>query len=297
MIRRTRTALGTFVEISALGKEAEAAVEEAFKTIQAIEDKTSFYLPSSDVSRINTLDTDTSIEIDTHTFTILSHALKLSALSKGLFDITVAPTLVKEKFLPPSFIKDKSSSSWQDIRLDEQNCLCLRQPVCIDLGGIAKGYAVDKAIESMRTFDIYSGCVNAGGDLRVVGEEKTPLLIRHPIRPSETVSVQTFLLNNAAATSAGYYADTKSGQLPIVNPHTGNCIQDQQSVTVIAPTCMTADSLTKVLMLSPENAFSLLHHYDARALILRCDENSEDTIYVFDSHPIQTDAQDKYVVV
>lgn len=294
MIRRTRTALGTFVEISASGEEAEAAIEEAFKTIQTIEEKTSFYLPCSDVSRINTLDTDTTIEIDTHTYTILSHARELSAMSKGLFDITVAPILVQEKFLPPYFIKDRHSSSWQDIRLNEPNFLCLKQPVCIDLGGIAKGYAVDKAIESMRAFDIHSGGVNAGGDLRVFGEEETPLLVRHPIRPAQTVSVEASLLDKAAATSAGYYACTKSGRLPIVNPLTRTCVQGQQSITIIAPTCMTADSLTKVLMLSPEDTLSLLHHYDARALILRCDENSEDTLFVFDSEPLHTDAQDNY---
>lgn len=286
MIRRTRTALGTFVEISASGDEAENAIEEAFKTIQTIEEKTSFYLPDSDVSRINTLEVETPLKIDQHTYTVLLYALELSALSKGLFDITIGSTLVEENFLPSSSLQSELSSSWHDIDLQRENHLSLRQPVCIDLGGIAKGYAVDNAIEAMSLYKVNSACVNAGGDLRVFGTEQTPLLLRHPVYPSETVSTESFLNNNAAATSAGYYSRSVNGLLPIVDPYKHTCIEDESSITIIAQECMIADALTKVVMLSADSVLPLLHHYGARALILRCDRAKDHSLLLFDSDSV-----------
>lgn len=267
MIKRTIPALGTFVEIS-LPKDVDKSLfEKAFESIALVEEKLSFFNPSSDVSLINALSPNVLLKIHPHTYTVLSFAQELSTKSDGIFDITIAKTLEKNQFLPPKE-GERRDGNYQDIILLEESCVMLTKEVSIDLGGIAKGYGVDCAIQTLQEHDVSYGSVNAGGDLRVFGMHPQPLSIRHPIVPHQTIHLGEQLCNNAAATSAGYYSRTND-LLPIVHPKLQQCINSYDSITIIANTCMIADALTKVVLIDPHNALPLLQHYHAKALVVR----------------------------
>lgn len=281
---RTRPALGTYITITATGHDPHNAINMAFDTIKTIEEKTSFFLPNSDIARINTLAPHTPLVIHHHTFSILTTALKLSSLSNDLFDITIASKLMEEAFLP-SLYTSHPSGTWRAITLQKENTLLLNHPICIDLGGIAKGYAVDEATKILQEHGMSSGIVNAGGDLRCFGDKTIPLDVRHPIYPSNTCHLGNLLHNNAAATSAGYYS-RKENNMPIVNPTLQSCIHTYNSVTVIAPKCVIADALTKIVLMDAENSSSILAHFDARALLLRHDDVTGN-LHVFDSYSIR----------
>lgn len=281
MIRRTRPVLGTFVEITIPQNTRIESIEKAFDIIAEIEETLSFFHPESDVSKINNLPRNTRLSIHPHTYAVLSFAQELSLKSNGLFDVTIGDTLMEKGFLPSLFQK-KSDANWSDIILLEDSLLTLNKEVCIDLGGIAKGYAVDCAIKILLEDGIAHGSINAGGDLRVFGDDPQPLFVRHPITPEHTIHLGNLLHNNAAATSAGYYSRTDN-ILPIVHPHNHQCIDHFDSVTVLADSCMIADALTKILLIDPDHAMVILKHFQARALLIRHNKETGD-LHIFDSY-------------
>lgn len=256
------------------------SIDKAFDTIAEIEKRLSFFHPASDVSRINNLPRNTPLTIHPHTYAVLSFAQELSLKSNGIFDVTVGGTLIRQGFLPASCRK-KSEGNWRDILLLENSVIMLTKEVCIDLGGIAKGYAVDCAVAMLLEEGISCGSVNAGGDLRIFGSRSEPLFIRHPITPEQTIPLGDLLHNNAAATSAGYYSRS-NGVLPIVHPHNHQCIDHFDSATILAPSCMIADALTKVLLIDPDHSIEILKHFQARALLMRHHQETGN-LHIFDS--------------
>ena len=140
----------------------------------------------------------------------------------------------------------------------------------IDLGGIAKGYAVDAAINALQALGVASACVNAGGDLRVFGENAYPVMIRDPRAPTQ-IAVRIELKNAALATSGSYFSQkTVLGhkRSALVNCESGNAIVDSVSATVQAANCMTADALTKLVLLSADPRHPLLQQFGATAFII-----------------------------
>lgn len=286
-LKRMRPLLGTFIEITVTGKEPLKAIEAAFDVIADVEAKMSYYNPSSDISRINALSPDTPLKIDSETWHLLHSCNEFSRLSKGLFDITVASKLVELDYLP-SFYERKAAGNWTDILLMKNNYVRLSCPVCIDLGGIAKGYAVDRAVETLKIHSITAATVNAGGDLRHFGPHPEPLYIRHPSSPEQTLPICK-IHNAAAATSAGYYSRKQLNETsvtPLIHPRTGLPLSCEGSVTVVSPSCMVSDALTKIVHADPAEAVEILNHFHARALLLKHDPQS-DTVQIFDSHASQ----------
>ena len=129
--------------------------------------------------------------------------------------------------------------------------------VRIDLGGIAKGYAVDRAVEVLRRCGIGEGVVNAGGDLAVFGEETIPIAVRDPCDPSRLAAV--VLLRDQALASSGRTID----------PRTRRPVEAIAGASVQAPSCMMADALTKVVGVAGEAALPVLRHYGASATLFR----------------------------
>jgi thiamine biosynthesis lipoprotein len=140
-----------------------------------------------------------------------------------------------------------------------------------DLGGIAKGYAVDLAIAALELHGVTSACVNAGGDLRVIGPSAWPVSIRAPGDPA-AIAVRLELRNAALATSANYFSAKRlRGDIavsPLVDGRDGRALTDATSVTVRAPTCAVADALTKVVMASGDATHPCISQFDASAFII-----------------------------
>lgn len=270
-MRRARPLLGTIVDITAEGDTVlSAAIEAAFAAIIEVQRLMSFHDAKSDVSRINDARPCEEISIDPHTFRVLRFARELSEISGGLFDVTTAPVLVANGFLPrPDKEVMPIDASYRDLLLLPGNRVRWRRKGWIDLGGVAKGYAIDCAIAALRLHCVMTGIVNAGGDLRCFGSLQ-PIHVRYPEEP--TMLVCLGLLSDAAiATSAGYFSRIDNGVRPIeplVDPRRRHCANWNGSISVIAPDCMVADALTKVAALSPHSVPDILRHFDAQAVLI-----------------------------
>jgi thiamine biosynthesis lipoprotein len=279
-VARMRPLLGTLVEIRAGGTAARAAggIAAAFAAIERVQRLMSFHEAGSDVSRINSTPVGREVAVDPETYHVLRHALDLGHRSGGAFDIAVAPRLVSAGFLPypalggllPQSVGDANHPArFSDLELLADCGVRWRKKGWIDLGGIAKGYAVDVAVAALRSHGITHGLVNAGGDLRGFGDRPWPIRIRAPEK-LETLFDVGGLRDAAIATSAGYPGGRGAGSPgvdPIVDPASGDCVAWNASISVVASHCMAADALTKVVRLAPAALPALLEHYDAQAVL------------------------------
>jgi FAD:protein FMN transferase len=270
-IRRARPLLGTFVEIGAAGEHAAMAIEAAFREIEIIHRLMSFHETDSDIARLHRAPFLTPQQVDPRTYAVLSWAQKISALSDGAFDITVGGKLVAAGFLPKPEDTEWpfEDANFRDLRLLSKNRVLLRRRAWIDLGGIAKGYAVDRATATLKRNGVDSGIVNAGGDLYVFGAPQ-PIHIRHPEDASRLFSLGT-LTDAAVASSSGYFTERREDGAsadPLVDPRRNTTVRWQQSVTVVAPRCLIADALTKVVRLAPRRAAKILLEFGAQAIII-----------------------------
>jgi len=139
----------------------------------------------------------------------------------------------------------------------------------IDVGGIAKGYAVDYAITELIQFGVSSAIVNAGGDLRVIGTDIIDIYIRNPQKPQSS-KYRVALQNKALASSGSYFSQRKfvdQDVSTLINSTTGKAIISQSSFSVMAPECMLADALTKVLANCRDVTHPCFNYFDAKAFI------------------------------
>ena len=265
--------LGTFVEICAGGTRKDklfCAINEAFKAIALIHRLMSFHDETSDVSRINRLALRHLVSIHPLTYEVLKTAQKISIQTDGLFDCTVATHLVRLKYLPPIVsARNKPSGNFKDIHFFPSQKIKFRKPLSIDLGGIAKGFAVDMAVRKLKASGIPYGSVNAGGDLRIFGNTKQPIHIRSAEHPGK-IFLLGYVEEGALATSASYFSRKrfkKTWVTPIINPKDGSAHVGLASASVFAPSCMMADALTKAVMLSGNPRASFLKKFSARAFM------------------------------
>jgi len=199
-LRPARPLLGTFVEIAACGAASanvEAAIEAAFGAVASVHRLMSFHDPASDVSRLNREAKACVVAVDRWTFEVLAIAEDLHRRSDGAFDIAVAPVLQDLGFLPAAKYHQGTPSKCNAIDLLPGCQVRFRDPdVRIDLGGIAKGFAVDRAVEALKE----QGLVNAGGDVAAFGPKPELVHIRDPRDPLRLLGAVT-LVNEALTSS------------------------------------------------------------------------------------------------
>jgi len=179
-MRRCRPLLGTFVEIkmAGLGDAAlNCASEKAFAQIERIQSLMSVHDDASEISCVNAEAFLHPIKVSDETFVVLERGLAIARASAGAFDFTVAPTLARWGLLPAR-LRRRAQGDWRDVVLLRGRRVRFTRPLAIDLGGIAKGFAVDAAISSLRSSSVTSASVNAGGDLRVFGPDTSRIHLR-----------------------------------------------------------------------------------------------------------------------
>lgn len=285
---RARPLLGTVVEISVTGTQGrvQRAIDQTFDAVAEVHALMSYQDPESELSHINRCAFTEAVAVHAHTWQVLSAACSLAEVSAGLFDITIAPTLTRLGFLPrhPDFPRASRHGNWRHVALLPNQRVQLLRRVHLDLSGIAKGYAVDVAIQTLQAAGMHAGRVNAGGDLRVFGTSPQTIHVRAPQAPTQVLPLLQ-LTDGAAATSAAYFSARRQAQqrmAPLIHPYTRMACNSERSVTVLAPNCMHADALTKVVQADPAQATQILKRYQARALIVEHDSASH-TYRVFDS--------------
>src|SRR5258706_4981041 len=184
-IRRCRPLLGTFVEITAAGPdetELQDSVTAAFGAVERIQSLMSAHDPASELSRLNRAAVRRPVKVSRELFALLRRADRMAAESDGAFGYTIATVLGRLGYLPAS-LRRKRPGNWRQVLLLPGRGGCFLQPLALDLGGIAKGFAVDAAIQVLRHRGADSAIVNAGGDLRVFGARPAVVHLRHPSAP------------------------------------------------------------------------------------------------------------------
>lgn len=290
MTARAQPWLGTLVsirvddpeghEVDAMrDTQVQAAIDAAFAAVAEVHRLMSFHCPDSDVSRLNRHAHRKSVAVSAWTYRVIERGLEIASASGGLFDFTVAADLVAAGMLPTpdgsDILPQRNSdrASYPDVRLDEGRCIRFGRPLWIDLGGIAKGFAVDCAVGALRERGVEAGSVNAGGDIRVFGPSAETIWVRQPGDPRK-VRPLVELHDAAVATSASYFSRRPSARADefmtaIVDPLSGRSRGPALSVSVRAADCMTADALTKVVTISEDDEHPALAHFGASALMLR----------------------------
>jgi len=292
IVRRAKPLLGTLVDIGVGATDvdfARTAVEAAFAEIREVHRLMSFHEPPSDVSRINRAAPGVPVEVDPRTADVLRLALEMQEASTGAFDCTVAPVLVRHRLLPSvqGWDGERAGACRRDSPSESGNpaleraaaftvdaCSVIKARDClIDLGGIAKGYAVDRAIEAVTAqaatseHSIDSVLVNAGGDLRFRGPSAVTFWLRDP-RDAGRLTDGIEVSDGALASSSTSGLDERAHQVsPLVDPVSGTPLPMGAGVTVAAPTCAIADALTKVALTTRDAAHPVFARY--RASVVR----------------------------
>jgi len=296
MRSRVETVMGTLVEIKVVAgnrsvENVDRAIDAAFDAVRRVDSLMSNYREDSEVSRINRYAAEERLSISAETTEVIGAALKLSRESGGAFDITVLPLLEiwgfakgREKSVPsPEQIAETLRVvGYHLIDLDPANSsIKLKNDgVRIDLGGIAKGYAVDCAVKSLVAHGMDSAIVNAGGDMYCLGD-KSPgkgwrVGVTDP-RTEDNILGHVEVTDKAVATSGDYrnYFEADGIRYShILDPRTGRpTVRGPRSATVVAGSCAEADGLaTAVFVLGRESGLKLLEKLpDAEGLIVSGD--------------------------
>ena len=276
--RRARPLVGTFVEITASGAprtHLHVAIERAFQVVADVHRLMSFHEPESDVSRLNRDASTRPVRVHPWTYEVLRFTCELHAASAGLFDVAVADVLQHLGLLPP-LEADRQSVAISTpgsplVELLPRHCVRFSHPgVGIDLGGIAKGFAVDRALEILRASGTPRGLVNAGGDLAAFGPEAFTVHIRDPRHPLRTL-LEVEVSNEALASSGGAFDPFRSldaTDMAVIDPRTRRPARTIHGATVRAPSCVVADALTKFVIIAGESVAPLLAQYDASAMFV-----------------------------
>lgn len=262
--------LGTVVEIQVKSNDeqkAEDATNKAFAEIKRIDDLFTTYNQSSAVWKINNSQ-DSILFVDPEVYNLIVLCDSVTKTSNDCFDISL-DNLIKvwgfdsgNLHLPKKESIDSALTicGWNNIKIAEQNKIIKKNNVRLNFGAIAKGYAVDKALDMIIKSGINDALVNAGGEIKVIGSEWI-VGIQHPRVENEIIK-KIKLKNNSVATSGDYeqYFEVDGIRYHhILNPKTGYPEKGLQSVTIINKSNAYADALaTAVFVMGKEYGMKLI---------------------------------------
>lgn len=258
--------------------KAKQAVSAVMTEMRRIDEHFSPYIETSELYRVNQLASKASAQhplgISSELAAIVDKSLHYSALSEGAFDITFASLAryydYRNKLTPSERQRQEllPAINYRLIHLDTKNStIWFEHPkLYIDLGGIAKGYAVDKAIAILQAYGVRHASVGAGGDSRVIGDKfGRPWMIGIKNPRADAVAI-TLPLENVAVSTSGdyerYFIDDKGARVHhIINPRTGKSANGINSVTIIGPLGFDTDPLsTAVFVMGAKKGLALINN-------------------------------------
>lgn len=259
LVRRPQGVMGTQCLLAVVMPSHEVqsgaqALQDAELVLRKVEALMSNYLADSEISRLCAAETGTSVTLSPETHTVLAAAREAYEATQGAFDVTCRPQLElwqvasETDKLPDaqSRAAARAASHWGLLRLDDDGVRKQAATAGVDLGGIAKGYAIDQALHLLRQAGACGGMVDVGGDLACFGSraDGTPwqVEVQHPTESEAVVCLRSGEL--AIATSGDYarFYDVAGVRYShILDPRTCQPADAAQTATVIAPTAMAAD--------------------------------------------------------
>ena len=282
-MERTEAIMGTrcYVELWADDPvKGNDAIDAVMAELRRIDNLMSHYKPESQLSQINQYANERPVAVDKELFDLIKLSTHYSQITEGAFDITYASVGYLYDYpnhVHPTEeqIREKLPAvNWRNILFDEEHhTVRFEHPgMRIDLGGIGKGYAVDRGIDIHKARGIQRALVTAGGDSRIIGDRMgRPWLIavRHPDNPNKVVT-RIPLSDSAVSTSGDYERYFDEGGVRyhhIIDPHTGHSASKVRSATILAPTATQTDGMSKTaFVLGPEKALEIINRmpeYDA----------------------------------
>jgi thiamine biosynthesis lipoprotein len=268
-IMGTRCAVELWSEDRAKG---EAAIKSVFDDMKRIDRLMSTWKEDTEISLVNREAGKHPVKIGAELFRLLQESVRYSELTHGAFDITYASVGYLYDFKRGVHPDRKAIDAalpginWRHMVLDERKLTVsfTRPGMRIDLGGIAKGYSVDRGIEILQKQGITRAMVNAGGDTRIIGDRfGKPWMVgvRDPDHEGK-VFLRLPLTDTAFSTSGDYerYFDENGTRFHhIIDPKTGDSARKCRSVTVISGTATRTDALTKsVFIMGPEEGIRFI---------------------------------------
>lgn len=287
--RETRFLFDTEVFIEAYGTRAEDAIRKAIEVMDEINLDANFYSEDSEITKLNNAAGLHTVTLSSHTFELLQSSLQIAHLTNGAFDPTIGPLVrlwqkAKEENILPTVEEIKEIIhlvDYNELILDSENLTAFlpKQGMSIDLGAIAKGYAVEKGMEVLRAEGITSALVRAGGNVYTIGTKPDDSLWKVGFRdPHQLENTIGFIeAENIAVDTAGNYEQSivVNGQSigHIINPQTGYPVEYIASCAIISTNPTLADALsTAVITLGAENGLELIETIpDTEGIIVRND--------------------------
>lgn len=298
IIKRSQILLGTVVEIQVKSNDelkAENAINKAFAEVKRIDDLFTTYNQSSPVWKINN-SPDSVIYVDSEIYDLIVLCDSVTKISEYCFDVSLDnlikvwgfdsgnPHLPKKDSIELALTK----CCWKNIKIGEQNKIIKKNKVALNFGAIAKGYAVDRAIDVISNAGFTNALVNAGGEIKVVGSEWI-VGIQHPRKTNEILK-KIKLENTSIATSGDYEQYFELAGIRyhhILNPKSGYPAKGLQSVTIINKSNAYADALaTAVFVMGKEKGIKLIEQL----------ENTEAMLVDNDGKIIYSNGFEKYLV-
>lgn len=287
-LARNGIGMGTFVSVTLQGVDAallEAGFALATNRLESLEALMSRYRPDSEVSRLNALAGLEALPLSSETYEVLEHARYFHRLSKGAFDITIGPLMAAWGFkhgrmsaeMPDSNVLLAALGLVDSSRLflSDHAAFLENEGMQIDLGGIAKGYAVDRMLDDLAGLGLTNALVNLGGNIRALGRSPPNLpwkiSVRNPFKGEDPIGVLNLESGMAVATSGHYerFVVINNEHLAhIMDPRTGHPVCGMAGVTVLAPTAVEADALsTALFVLGPDAGAELIRRLPGRAAL------------------------------
>jgi len=257
---------------------AESCTKQVMTEMHRIDKLMSPYKRDSELALINTTASQRPLKISHEMFSLIQRSIQLSELSNGAFDITFASIGYQYDYRSGDKPSDQLIASlldrvdYRNILLDEKthNISFSKPDVRIDLGGIAKGYAVDNGIRILQDCGIKQALISAGGDSRIIGDRRgRPWMtgVRHPRDKDKKESVLVIPLSDTAVSTSGdyerYFILDEVRYHHIISPKTGKSATGAQSVTVLGPDAVTTDGLsTTLFVLGVKQGLALAENLD-----------------------------------
>ena len=260
-VRVSGTAMTTAIEME-FWTEDPAVASEAGDAVLALFDRIdrqmSRYREDSELSRVNREAANGPVEVSDSLFTVLQQALRISELSHGAFDISFGSIGYLYDFRARQQPSDEELAeglakvNYRSVVLDPSanTVRFLDEGVRLDLGGIAKGYTVDRGIDILKSFGIRHARLSAGGDLRLLGDKRgKPWIVGIRDPRSESRNAMVLPLTNVAVSTSGdyerfFFDDNNERVHHILSPATGKPAKGVQSVTILGDDSITTDGLS-----------------------------------------------------
>jgi thiamine biosynthesis lipoprotein len=250
---------------------AAQALQTAEAQLRQVEAQLSSFIDASILSRLNRARAGETVQVPRAILGLLRTSQRLHAQTQGAFDITCGPLIALWRTagtrgtLPSEaeIAAARQASSWALLQLEADRVTKLGASARMDLGGIAKGYAIDRAVKAMRDAGMRGGLVDVGGDLRVFGTppqgDKWEVSVQNPLGQGTIVTLR--IRSGAICTSGSYHRYWSIGGRRfshIVDPRSGRPAEGVASATVLASDATTADGWATALAVLGEAGLELL---------------------------------------